>query len=163
MFIPYVLLLYESKVPVSIFSVYSCDRFSDSCCCDLSVLGFSSELETTTFPTIVGCSWQKYGYSPLCMNVRVKVLPLRVNTLGADSPELNSLPFIESLNPAPDVTVRNCVSSFIHFTVSPNLILIESGEYALSPMSEASGTIETVQCFGMRCKLFCSCSCSSND
>jgi hypothetical protein len=99
---------------------------------------------TTTFPTIVGCSWQKYGNSPAVMNLWENVFPWVVKAVGPDKPESNSFPWVVSLGPVPEVTVWKTVSLLVQVTVSPTLAFSGFGAKALSAKVDALGTIETL-------------------
>jgi hypothetical protein len=62
---------------------------------------------------------------------------------GDSIPESNTLP--ESSAPtAPEVAVWIWLSSFVHVTDSPAFNSAGFGEYALSPIVDALGTIETL-------------------
>ena len=72
------------------------------------------------------------------MNVCVKVC------FGPINPESNCFPRFVSLAPLPDVTVRDPLSLFVQVTVFPALMSIGFGENALSPITPAFGTIDTL-------------------
>jgi hypothetical protein len=65
----------------------------------------------------LGCSAQKYEYSPTSVNVWLNVCPGASG--GLKFGEESNLPSGCPLTP--DMTVCDCVSSFVHVTVSPTL------------------------------------------
>jgi hypothetical protein len=92
-----------------------------------------------TVPTILGCSIQKYGYSPASVNVCSNFCPEARS--GLKFGEESNLPSGVAFDP--DVTVCGYVSSFVHVTVSPTLTSTGFGENAVSVRDEEPETIET--------------------
>ena len=95
---------------------------------------------TTIFPIIVGCTLQKYENSPAFVNLCEYVL---AGIMSAVNPESNASPAFAVLG-VPDVTVCRLLSSLVHVTVVPALILSRFGENALSPRVVAPFSISTL-------------------
>lgn len=81
------------------------------------------------------------------------VLPVVVNAVGPVKPESKSLPLAGSLISLPEITVCNVLSLFVHFTVSPVLIVIVFGENPLAGLEEEPLGIETLTVAGSKCRV----------
>ena len=79
---------------------------------------------TRTSPTMVGCTLQKYEYSPGCINLCENDLD---GIIRAVKPESNNSPASTVLG-WPDVTVCTMLSMLVHVTVLPASIVIGFGK-----------------------------------